>query len=110
MHDQPPPNMLVLCRADELRLGIDVRQVREVARAVPLSAVPSNAAGVAGMTATSRQWLDLVVYSKNMDLFVKRITRDIKYIANLRKEIDLFNIDLATMVEAVHAKGRKMAA
>ncbi len=57
-----------------------------------------------------RQWLDLVVYSKNMDLFVKRITRDIKYIANLRKEIDLFNIDLANMVEAVHAKGRKMAA
>ena len=49
VHEQGASGMLIVFRVDELCLGIDVRQVREVARAIPLSAPPSNAGGVAGM-------------------------------------------------------------
>lgn len=47
--DQKPPKLLVLFRAGELRLGIDVRQVREVARAIPPSVPLPNARGLVGM-------------------------------------------------------------
>ena len=47
--DQQAPEILILFRAGELRLGIDVRQVREVTRAIPLSAPLPDAGGVAGM-------------------------------------------------------------
>jgi len=43
------PEMLIVFRTGELRLGIDVRDVREVARAIPLSAPLPNADRVAGL-------------------------------------------------------------
>ena len=48
-NDRRAPEMLIVFRVGELRLGIDVRQVREVTRAIPLSAPLPNAGGVAGM-------------------------------------------------------------
>ncbi len=47
--DRQAPEMLIVFRVGELCLGIDVRHVREVARAIPLSALLPNAGGVAGM-------------------------------------------------------------
>ena len=47
--DRRIPEMLILFQMGPLRLGIDVRQVREVVRAIPLSAPFPNAGGVAGM-------------------------------------------------------------
>jgi purine-binding chemotaxis protein CheW len=47
--DQRAPKMLIVFRVGELRLGIDVRQVGEVTRALPLSVPLPNAGGVAGM-------------------------------------------------------------
>ncbi len=47
--DRQAPEMLIVFRVGELRLGIDVRQVREVARAIPLSSPLPNAGGVVGM-------------------------------------------------------------
>lgn len=45
-----------------------------------------------------RQWLDLVVYWPNMPLFVKRVERDEKYIAELAGAVTQFNNELAGMV------------
>ena len=49
MRGQRVSEMLTVFRVGELRLGIDVRHVREVARAIPLSAPLPSSAGVAGM-------------------------------------------------------------
>ncbi|MFQ5428720.1 MAG: chemotaxis protein CheW [Phycisphaerae bacterium] len=48
-HDPCAPQMLVVFRAGDLRLGIDARQVREVTRAIPLSVPLPNARWLAGM-------------------------------------------------------------
>ncbi len=48
-NDRRAPEMLIVFRVGELRLGIDVRQVREVARAISLSVPLPNAGAVAGM-------------------------------------------------------------
>ncbi len=47
--ERGPPEMLIVFGVGELRLGIDVRKVREVTRAIPLSVPLPNAGGVAGM-------------------------------------------------------------
>lgn len=43
------PELLVVFRVGELRLGIDVRRVREVARALPFSIPLPDSGGVVGM-------------------------------------------------------------
>ena len=45
-----------------------------------------------------REWLDLVVYWPKLPLFVKRVTRDEKYIEDLAAAVDDFNGDLQEMV------------
>lgn len=50
-----------------------------------------------------REWLDLIVYWPKIPLFVKRIERDEEYIKTMSKAVDLFNDDLAKMVEVVRA-------
>ncbi len=47
--DRRVPEMLIVFRVGELRLGIDVRHVREVTRAIPLSAPLPNAGALAWM-------------------------------------------------------------
>jgi len=49
VQDSQASEMLIVFQVGELRLGIDVRHVREVTRAIPLSAPLMNSGGVAGM-------------------------------------------------------------
>jgi hypothetical protein len=57
-----------------------------------------------------REWIDIAIYWPNMPLFVKRATRDEKYIANLSVEVDRFNADLDEVVRQVRGYGMKAAA
>jgi hypothetical protein len=57
-----------------------------------------------------RDWIDIAIYWPNMPLFVKRATRDEKYIANLSAEVDRFNADLDEVVRQVRGYGMKAAA
>jgi hypothetical protein len=57
-----------------------------------------------------REWIDIAIYWPNMPLFVKRATRDEKYIANLSAEVDRFNADLDEVVRQVRGYGMKAAA
>jgi hypothetical protein len=50
-----------------------------------------------------REWIDFVSYWPKMPLFVKRAYRDEAYIKALSEAVDVFNDELATMVERVRA-------
>jgi hypothetical protein len=50
-----------------------------------------------------REWIDFVSYWPKMPLFVKRAYRDEAYIKALSEAIDVFNDELATLVERVRA-------
>lgn len=52
---------------------------------------------------TERQWCDLALYWPGLPLVVHRIVRDPAHIIELRKQIDLFNRELAIMVDTVRA-------
>lgn len=52
-----------------------------------------------------REWIDLAAYYTGMPLFVKRAQRDEEYIANLAREVEIFNTDLAALVESLRSKG-----
>ncbi len=56
---------------------------------------------------TGRQWVDICVFWPGLPMLVKRAYRDVVYLANLRKEIDTFNADLAAMVERIRAYSEK---
>lgn len=53
-----------------------------------------------------REWIDIAVYWPGLPLFVKRATRDEEYIAKLSEAVDLFNEQLADVVEQVRRYGR----
>lgn len=50
---------------------------------------------------SNRKWLDFVSYWPGLPLFVKRVQRDELYIAKLREAVDLFNNELAAIVDSV---------
>lgn len=50
-----------------------------------------------------REWIDIAVYWPGMPLYVKRATRDDKYIAVMAAEVARFNAELVDMVERVRA-------
>lgn len=50
-----------------------------------------------------REWIDFVSYWPKMPLFVKRAYRDEPYIKALSEAVDVFNDELATLVERVRA-------
>jgi hypothetical protein len=52
-----------------------------------------------------RVWVDLMVYYTGMPVFVKRAWRDEPYMADLAREVELFNDDLAALVEDIRSKG-----
>lgn len=56
-----------------------------------------------------REWIDLVVYSPGLPLWVKRAYRDAAYIAELAAAVDQFNDELAAMVEKVRRYGEAPA-
>jgi len=43
-----------------------------------------------GLMVSGRDWVDFVSYSEGLPLFVKRVHRDVEYITNLSRQIDLF--------------------
>jgi YqaJ-like viral recombinase domain len=57
-----------------------------------------------------RQWWDLLVYSRDMPPFIKRVKRDEKYIQSLATEIDRFNAELDSVVAKISARGEAVAA
>lgn len=58
-----------------------------------------------------REYWDFVSYcSPKLPLFVKRIYRDNGYIANLSGEIDRFNEELASVVDAIRKYGKEAIA
>jgi YqaJ-like recombinase protein len=52
-----------------------------------------------------RDWIDLVVYWPKMPPFVKRVTRDVAYIATLARAVDDFNEELEDLVERIKRYG-----
>lgn len=57
------------------------------------------------MWVAERAFVDVVIYWPKMPLFVKRVTRDEPYIANLASEIARFNDELAQTVEKLKRYG-----
>jgi YqaJ-like viral recombinase domain. len=53
-----------------------------------------------------REWCDFVSYCPKLPLFVKRVQRDDAFIERLRKAVDLFEREMATLMEAVQPKRR----
>lgn len=58
-----------------------------------------------GLWVAERDWIDLVIYSPRLPLFVKRAYRDDAYIADLAKAVDAFNDELAQVVDRVRGYG-----
>lgn len=58
-----------------------------------------------GLWVCERDWVDLVVYSPGLPLFVKRAYRDDAYLSALAKAVDAFNEELAAVVERVRSYG-----
>lgn len=59
---------------------------------------------------TGRSWLDLLIYWPRVEPFLIRVTPDADYIAELAKEVDRFNTELAGIVDAMRAIGARKAA
>ena len=53
-----------------------------------------------------REWIDFVAYWPRMPLYLHRVYRDEKYIANLAAEVDRFNAELAETVERILRYGK----
>lgn len=63
-----------------------------------------------GLWVSERQWIDVVIYSPRLPLFVKRIERDADYITNLAAEVATFNRELAETVERIRLMDQREAA
>ncbi len=63
-----------------------------------------------GLWVSERAWIDVVIYSPRLPLFVKRIGRDPDYIANLATEVAAFNAELAETVERIRSMDQREAA
>lgn len=56
-----------------------------------------------------REWIDFVSYWPRMPLFVKRVYRDEKYIAELAKDVDLFLREMDTYLAVLRGEELKVA-
>lgn len=56
-----------------------------------------------GLLISERDWLDFVIFSPGLPLFVKRCYRDETLIKEIRSEIDRFNNDLNEIVQKIEA-------
>jgi hypothetical protein len=59
---------------------------------------------------TGRNYIDIAVYWPKMPLFVKRATRDERYIQTLATEVDRFNAELDAVIGQIRARGEAVAA
>ncbi len=80
-NDRRAPEMLIVFRVGELRLGIDVRQVREVARAISLSVPLPNAGGVAGMITLRGESAAVIDFNVVLGVPCERRDREARMIA-----------------------------
>lgn len=48
-----------------------------------------------------RQWCDFVAYCPRLPLFTKRVYRDERYIEGIKKSVDLFEREMATLLEKI---------
>jgi hypothetical protein len=68
---------------------------------------PDHKAQVQGnIWTTEREWWDLIIYWTRMPPFIKRARRDEDYIANLAREVDRFNEELAALTERIRRYGQ----
>lgn len=58
-----------------------------------------------GLWVAEREWIDLVVYWPKMPEFKKRLYRDDRFIGELSRAVDLFNVELHEMVERLRRYG-----
>jgi hypothetical protein len=58
------------------------------------------------MWVCEREWWDFVSYWPSLPLFVKRVYRDEKYIAEMAAAVSAFNEELASVVEAIRNYGQ----
>lgn len=72
---------------------------------------PEHKAQVQGnIWLSEREWWDFVSYSPRLPVLTIRVFRDDAYIAEMSKEIDAFNDELAALVERIRCYGMKEAA
>ena len=63
-----------------------------------------------GIMVSEREWIDLVVYSPRMPVFIRRAYRNAAYIADLARAVEIFREELAALVEQVRRYGMVEAA
>lgn len=51
---------------------------------------------------SGRRWVEFISYSPGLPLFIKRVMRDENYIARIKVEVDVFNKELAALVERIN--------
>lgn len=59
---------------------------------------------------TERTWIDIVCYAPGMPPFIKRASRDEKYILELKVAVDRFNEELGELVDEIRRYGQREAA
>lgn len=57
-----------------------------------------------GLWVCEREWIDGVLYNPDLPLFRKRMFRDEKYIAELAKAVEIFNQELAAVVDRMRRR------
>lgn len=63
-----------------------------------------------GLWVAERQWCDLVVYWPKLPLFIRRVHCDAIYARKLADEVEVFNAELAQMVERIRGVANARAA
>lgn len=57
-----------------------------------------------GLMVSGRKWVDFISYCPGLPIFIKRIDRDEDYIAELRKQLDLFEEELQGIIKEILSK------
>lgn len=66
---------------------------------------PSHMAQIQGqLWVAEREWCDFVSYCPRLPLFTKRVFRDERYIEGIKKSVDLFEREMATLMEKIQPK------
>lgn len=69
---------------------------------------PEHKAQVQGnLWIAEREWWDFASHCRKLPLFVTRVYRDEKYIADIKSAVDQFNSELAALVEKIRRYGQQ---
>jgi hypothetical protein len=90
--------------------GLEIKDASahiQIERLLKGSLPPEHKAQVQGsLWVCEREWWDFASHCRGLPLFVCRVHRDEKYIADLASEVDRFNTELAETVERIRRYGR----